>query len=403
MGIEDCNGFPGASPHNLLAGTLGDELKLATQGKARVFGIALKDRAAVLPAGFAGRWGLLDRPQIRRLDHLHLLPQRSAQVGAGLQRRQAGREISEPRVEGQRTAGYCGPLNLQEAKNPVSTKWWVQLPFANDYELEFARELVTNEHLGNGPATDLLVISLSANDILGHKVGPDSPEMRAMVLATDRQLAAFFDFLGHEVGLANTWIALSADHGIAPLVSTATALRIPAASFPAEKLRVQVNQLLSAKLQHPAEYVRVMDYPDAWLNEEAFASIKLKEEDAERAVGEALKQAGLRGYFTRSDLRDGEVPNTETGLQYLHSYSPVGGWYVMGIPAPYSLGSCRRYGSRVALHLRHSRSSCALWHSRFSRAPIELMPNRSIWLSLWLPCSASTPRVKRWAACSSRL
>src|SRR5947209_207927 len=45
---------PGASPHNLLADTLGDELKLATQGKARVFGISLKDRAAVLPAGFAG-------------------------------------------------------------------------------------------------------------------------------------------------------------------------------------------------------------------------------------------------------------------------------------------------------------------------------------------------------------
>ena len=44
----------GSSPHNLLADTIGDELKLATQGKARVFGVSLKDRAAVLPAGFAG-------------------------------------------------------------------------------------------------------------------------------------------------------------------------------------------------------------------------------------------------------------------------------------------------------------------------------------------------------------
>ena len=56
-------------------------------------------------------------------------------------------------------------------------------PLANDYEFEFARELITYEKLGNGPATDLLVISLSANDILGHKVGPDSPEMQAMALA----------------------------------------------------------------------------------------------------------------------------------------------------------------------------------------------------------------------------
>ena len=50
----------GVSPHNLLADTLGDELKLATQGKSRVFGIALKDRAAILPAGIFGRWRVLD-------------------------------------------------------------------------------------------------------------------------------------------------------------------------------------------------------------------------------------------------------------------------------------------------------------------------------------------------------
>ena len=94
-------------------------------------------------------------------------------------------------------------------------------PLANDYEFEFARELITYEKLGNGPATDLLIISLSANDILGHKVGPDSPELRAMALAMDRQLAGFFDFLGHQIGLANIWIALSADHGIAPLPKVA--------------------------------------------------------------------------------------------------------------------------------------------------------------------------------------
>src|SRR5438094_161129 len=72
-------------------------------------------------------------------------------------------------------------------------------PLANDYELEFARELVTNEHLGESAATDFLSVSLSANDILGHGVGPDAPEMRAMALAMDRQLADFFNFLGHQV------------------------------------------------------------------------------------------------------------------------------------------------------------------------------------------------------------
>src|SRR5262249_35034090 len=103
-------------------------------------------------------------------------------------------------------------------------------PFANEYQFEFAKELILYEKLGSGPTTDLLSISLSANDILGHQVGPDSPKMRSMALETDRQLADFFTFLGHQVGLANVWIALSADHGIAPLPEVAKSLRLPAAN-----------------------------------------------------------------------------------------------------------------------------------------------------------------------------
>ena len=61
-------------------------------------------------------------------------------------------------------------------------------PFANEYELEFAKELVVHQNLGNSGATDLLAISLSANDILGHQVGPDAPEMKAMALALDGAL-----------------------------------------------------------------------------------------------------------------------------------------------------------------------------------------------------------------------
>ena len=95
-------------------------------------------------------------------------------------------------------------------------------------------ELITYEKLGNGPATDLLIVSLSANDILGHKVGPDSPEMKAMALAMDRQLAGFFEFLGHQIGLANIWIALSADHGIAPVPKVAAKLA-PASVVPSRR------------------------------------------------------------------------------------------------------------------------------------------------------------------------
>jgi hypothetical protein len=55
-------------------------------------------------------------------------------------------------------------------------------------------------------------------------------------------------------------------------------------------------------------------------------------------VGEALKQLGLRAYYTRSQLERSDAPNTELGLKYLHSYSPLGGWYVLGVPAPFTIG-----------------------------------------------------------------
>jgi len=159
----------------------------------------------------------------------------------------------------------------------------------------------------------------------------------------DRQLAEFFNFLGHQVGLANVWIALSADHGIAPLPTVASQLRIPAAGLNAGELESQINKALAAKFAagKPTAFVKSFDYPVAWLNDDAFTSLKVKEEDGERAVGEAMKQVGLRSYFTRWQLGQGVVPNTELGQKYLHSFSTAGGWYVMGVPPPFTVGTTK--------------------------------------------------------------
>ena len=165
--------------------------------------------------------------------------------------------------------------------------------------------------------------------------------MQAMVLAMDRQLADFFTFLGQQAGgLANLWIALSADHGVSPLPSVASALHIPAAGLGNDKMEAQLNSALSAKFSpgHPAAYMR-LDYPVAWLDQEAFASVKISEEAAEHSVGEAMEQIGLRGYFTRSQLAKGSVPASAMGQKYLNSYSPHGGWYVLGVPQPYTVGA----------------------------------------------------------------
>jgi predicted AlkP superfamily pyrophosphatase or phosphodiesterase len=336
----------GASPHNLLATTIGDQLKLASQGKSRVFGIALKDRAAILPAGFAadaaywidhksGAW-------ITSTYYRDALPKWAADFNAGGNRAAKYWDREWKDAEGNVLRSTAHQMNKAGGEAGFYEVIG-STPFANDYEFEFAKELMLYEQVGMGPNTDLLAISLSANDILGHQVGPDSPEMRAMALSLDRQIADFFDFLGHQVGLANVWVALSADHGISPVPAVATRLHIPADALSADQLRGEVNKALAAKFSpgHATEFLRSLDYPVAWLNEEAFAAARIKEEDAEHAVGEALRKVGMRGYFTKSQLAAGAVPASDLGKQYLNSYSPEAGWYVLGVPPPFSVASAK--------------------------------------------------------------
>ncbi|MGD1024572.1 MAG: alkaline phosphatase family protein [Candidatus Sulfotelmatobacter sp.] len=334
----------GASPHNLLADTLGDELKLATQGKARVFSISLKDRAAVLPGGFAadaaywidpksGTWitSTYYRPDLPKWARDFNSSNRAAKYW--------DRDWKNANGEVLRSTAH---RNGKDGSDAGFYEVIGSTPFANEYELEFAKELVIYENLTDGQATDLLAISLSANDILGHQGGPDSPEMAAMALALDRELSDFFNFLGHQVGLANIWIALSADHGVSALPDAAKKLRIPAANLDAHKLEAQINEALTAKFspRRAASYIK-LDYPVAWLDQDAFTAAHIKEPEAETAVGQAMEQAGLRGYFTKSQLAAGEVPDTALGRKFMHSYSPEGSWYVMGVPEPYSVGPAK--------------------------------------------------------------
>jgi len=329
----------GASPHNLLADTLGDELKLATQGKARVFSLSLKDRAAILPGGFAADAAYWIDPKsgawITSTYYRPNLPKWAQDFNAG--NRAAKYWDRDWKNAGGDLLRSTAHRKSKDGSDAGFYEVVGSTPFANEYELEFAKELVVYENLGAGQATDLLAISLSPNDILGHQVGPDSPEMAAMALALDRELADFFNFLGHQVGLANTWIALSADHGVSALPDAAKKLRIPAANLDAGKLETQINSALTAKFSHAASYVK-LDYPVAWLDQDAFAAARIKERDAETAVSEAMKQAGLRDYFAKSQLAAGQVPDTALGRKFLHSYSPEGGWYVMGVPEIYTVG-----------------------------------------------------------------
>lgn len=329
----------GFSPRVLMSETIGDELKLSTNGKSRVFAISLKARASVLPGGYTANGAYWVDPANGHWQtstyYMSALPEWVA------------KENASGKAEGywnQEWRNFAGEVmgNTNRPAKAGGADWYNivgRTPLANDYELEFARNLIEHEKLGEGAATDLLIVSLSANDLLGHALGPNVPQMPAMILATDRQLASFFSYLGQRIGLANVWLALSADHGVGPAPEYAANLKFPAADTRFKKLGDQVNAALNARFspKKNISYLHSFSLTHVFLNEEAFAASKVKEEDAERAVGEALKQVGMRGFYTRTQLEEGEVPNTPEGHQYLHSFSPYGGWWVLSVPPPFTV------------------------------------------------------------------
>jgi predicted AlkP superfamily pyrophosphatase or phosphodiesterase len=391
--LVGAEGKSGASPHNLMADTLGDEMKLATQGKSRVFAISLKDRASVLPGGFSADAAYWIDPKsgvwITSTYYRDQLPPWAQNFNSTRQQKYWDRDWVD--AQGIKLASTAhrkskdgSDAGFYEVLGPTS--------FANQYEFEFARELVVYENVGRGPATDLLSISLSANDILGHQVGPGSPAMHQMALDLDRDLADFINFLGHQIGLADVWIALSADHGVSAVPDDAKKLRIPAANLDISKLESQINAALTAKFSpgHPAQFMK-LDYPQAWIDPDAFTAAHVHERDAETAVGEAMKQVGLRDYYTKSQLAAGEVPNTALGRKYLNSYSPEGSWYVLGVPDIYTIGpgkgtdhtSPYNYDTHVPLLLFGIPFQAGTY--RTSVEPIDLTPTLASLLGLNAP------------------
>ncbi len=222
----------GASPLNLRATTIGDELRLATNGRSRVYGISLKDRAAILPAGQAANGAFwIDNSSgqfTTSTYYMEHLPEWARAFNASGRAAQAAREA---KVEG--TTQFFELVG--------------RTPAANSYELDFAKALITGEKLGQNGVTDLVVISLSPNDIQGHQFGPDSDSEEQMILSLDHDLDSFNTWLDQTLGLKNVWLALTADHGIAPIPGEAAKLGIHAAAVDMSKVYLKVNAELNKR------------------------------------------------------------------------------------------------------------------------------------------------------------
>ena len=324
----------GASAHREMASTLGDELVLATGGKARVYGVSMKDRAAILTSGHATRgafWVDHDTGTWETSTYwMNQLPPWAAQFNQG------GRAAAARQQSGAAAGGFYETVGRSVAS--VS------------YQLDFARALIAGESLGHNPAgvTDMITISISSTDINGHAFGPDDPSQKNLIVQTDAALDEFFTSLDKTVGLNNIIVAMSGDHGVATTQKDGDAMGMPVLDFPPEVFTQPVEKLLEAKypLKGKGPYLLQMDNPYLLLNRGAFEAAGIGEQEAEdtsRAMVEKVfaglaSRASASGtgrqaepptithIFTSMQMREGALPDTQYGRLVAHSYSPYVGW-----------------------------------------------------------------------------
>jgi predicted AlkP superfamily pyrophosphatase or phosphodiesterase len=348
---------PGRSPRNLLASTVGDELRLDTKGEAKVFGVSLKDRAAILPSGATANGAFWIDEATGRFEtstyYMQQLPDWATAFNSSGRLEQAEQEANVP-----------SPKNFETEIG--------RTPAAISYELDFAKALIQGEQLGKHNVTDMLTLSISSTDILGHGVGPDADEQHALVDALDTDLDGFFTWLDKDIdgGLGNVWIAITADHGVAPSPAIAAQMGLNAAQIDTNKLIASLNDAMNQKFS-PGEKVEYIlphqELPYISLNQPSFERAGINEQEAETAVQNALAdgfqslvklpdtplpaqsklppQPVLYRSYTRLQLADGDLPHTQFGDLLAHSYTPNGGWYVRVVPAAFQMGLMKGDGT----------------------------------------------------------
>jgi hypothetical protein len=235
VGLPEGSGGGPMSPESLQAETLGDVLKRATDGRAKVIGLSLKDRGGILMAGrkadaaywFADRrwvtstWYMKQLPgYLRAFNESGVMEQYAGQTWDLLLPREKYHHYraDDYRYENEGYGlGRAFPHTLAAATDKRFDQQFPCTPFGNDLTLAAARLIVAEEQLGKDDVTDLFCLGFSSNDYLGHQYGPYSLEVEDATYRLDRQLGALCHFLDEQIG-ADEWVlALSADHGVSPI------------------------------------------------------------------------------------------------------------------------------------------------------------------------------------------
>jgi len=325
----------GASPRRLLVSTIGDEIKMADGGKAKVIGISLKERAAVLPVGHMANGAFwFDNPSRGFVSSTYYFPELPGWVKEFNAAHPGDKHLGETWLNHKMPedpAEYYGDSN----KSPFTTS-----PFGNEIVELLAERALEAEQLGRHETSDVLAVSFSSNDIVGHEYGPYSPEVHDITLQTDRLLEKLFLAIDRQVGLKDTLIVLTADHGVAPTAQESADHHMPGGRMPAATVKAAILNALVPRFGEGNWILGMYDL-FVYLNRDLMAAKKLDPAEVDRVAAQGLYQVDhVARVYTREQLSSGSVVADDMSRRVMNGYNLRRGADLEIMPEPYwTIGS----------------------------------------------------------------
>lgn len=248
----------GRSPRNLLTTTIGDELKLATNFQSKVVGIGIKDRSAILPAGHTGDgafWSEEEGEFITSTYYMDELPDwvksfnefnwNDSLIPDGWH---TLFPVETYELSTEDDKNYENSISGENRPVFPHTKARLsQTPYGNTLTLAFAKAAIEGYSLGEGDVTDMLAISLSSPDKIGHRFGPNSIEVEDNYLRLDRDLEEFFEYLDDRFGRNEYLFFITADHGVSQSPGFLEEHKLPTGFMNKSEVTERVSKALKEK------------------------------------------------------------------------------------------------------------------------------------------------------------
>ena len=342
------------SPRNLLVTTIGDQLKLATDGRAKVIGIALKDRGAILPAGHAANaaywFDSKDGNFISSTFYQNELPKWVQDFNARKLGDQFLSQKWEPTLAMNQYTESTPDDEAYEASMPGEAKavfpheFAVQTgsskyevlrtsPYGDQLTKEFALAALKNEKLGQRDVTDMLCVSFSSPDYIGHAFGTHAVETEDQYIRLDRQLSDLFEQLDATVGKGQWLTFLSADHGVVDVPAFLEQYRIPSGV----RGYGEIGELVKATLEKaygPGKWMLTYINQQVYLNHDLLTEKKIAMQDVYALLrATLLKQKAVVNVVNLHNLGAEAMPLLQENL-FRNVYHPnrSGDFYVMQPP-----------------------------------------------------------------------